>query len=179
MQGKQVHQKNDLHLLRFCSPVNYDLHLSLVANKKKRVVRAIACFSWPLLQPFFSTKMENFTARPWHSFFRIPSLSLPRNPSLDLSVCITCISVLSSNKMRNFFDIKHWHHLLPEFGRNACAQIAAFHKVFSPSPHRLWTSFNLSTDLHIPLQVQSNEATQMLPAWAFHSQSAAKVFCFK
>lgn len=50
-------------------------------------------------------------------------------------------------------------------------QKAALHKAFSPSPHRRWTSFILSADLQIPLQLQSNEATQTLPAWAFHSQS--------
>lgn len=46
-------------------------------------------------------------------------------------------------------------------------QIAA-----SSSPHFSWTLLILSTDLQIPLQLQSNDATQTLPAWAFHSQSA-------
>lgn len=45
-------------------------------------------------------------------------------------------------------------------------------RAFGPSPHLRWTSFIRSADLQIPLQLQSNEATQMLPACAFHSQSA-------
>ena len=54
----------------------------------------------------------------------------------------------------------------------AVSQKVAFHSTFSPSPHRRWTSLILSADLQMPLQLQSNEATQMFPAWAFHSQSA-------
>lgn len=56
-------------------------------------------------------------------------------------------------------------------------QKTALHRAFSPSPHRLWTSLILSADLQIPLQLQSNEATQMLPACAFHSQSAEYGAC--
>jgi hypothetical protein len=41
----------------------------------------------------------------------------------------------------------------------------------SPSPHRWCTSSILSTDLQMPLQLQSNDAAQGFPAWAFHSQS--------
>lgn len=41
----------------------------------------------------------------------------------------------------------------------------------SPSPHLAWTSLILSTDLQIPLQVQSNDAMHTFPACAFHSQS--------
>lgn len=63
------------------------------------------------------------------------------------------------------------HLFPPEFGRNCMYQNSAVHKAFSPSPHRRWTSLILSADLQIPLQLQSKEATQMLPAWAFHSQS--------
>ena len=44
----------------------------------------------------------------------------------------------------------------------------------SPSPQRWWTSSILSTDLHIPLQLQSKDAAQGFPAWAFHSQSINK-----
>jgi hypothetical protein len=41
-----------------------------------------------------------------------------------------------------------------------------------PSQHRWFTSFILSTGLQMPVQFQSKEAAQGLPAWAFHSQSA-------
>lgn len=41
-----------------------------------------------------------------------------------------------------------------------------------PSPHRWCTSSILSTDLQIPLQLQSNDAAHGFPAWPFHSQSA-------
>lgn len=44
----------------------------------------------------------------------------------------------------------------------------------SPSPHRWCTSSILSTDLHMPLQLQSNDAAQGFPAWAFHSQSVSR-----
>ena len=54
-------------------------------------------------------------------------------------------------------------------------QNSALHNAFSPSPHRRWTSFIRSTDLQMPLQLQSNEATHTLPAWAFHSQSVVRV----
>lgn len=56
----------------------------------------------------------------------------------------------------------------------AVTQKVALHSTFSPSPHRRWTSLILSADLQIPLQLQSNEAMQTFPAWAFHSQSAAE-----
>lgn len=46
-----------------------------------------------------------------------------------------------------------------------------FQIALSPSAQALWTSFILSTDLHIPLQDQSNDATQTFPACIFHSQS--------
>jgi hypothetical protein len=51
-------------------------------------------------------------------------------------------------------------------------QNVALQRAFSPSPQRLWTSLMRSADLQIPLQLQSNDATQMFPACAFHSQSA-------
>lgn len=41
----------------------------------------------------------------------------------------------------------------------------------SPSPHMLWIYFIRSTDLHMPLHVQSNDATQAFPALVFNSQS--------
>jgi len=50
-------------------------------------------------------------------------------------------------------------------------QKTALQRVFSPSPQRRWTSDILSADLQMPLQLQSKEATQRLPACAFHSQS--------
>lgn len=50
----------------------------------------------------------------------------------------------------------------------------AFQRASSPSPHCSCTNFNFSTDLHIPLQLQSNEAIHTLPACAFQSQSANK-----
>jgi hypothetical protein len=40
------------------------------------------------------------------------------------------------------------------------------------TPHRACTSLSLSTDLHMPIQLQSKDATQTLPAYPFHSQSA-------
>lgn len=40
----------------------------------------------------------------------------------------------------------------------------ALHKAFLSSPQRSWTSIILSTDLQIPLHLQSNEAAQILPA---------------
>lgn len=67
------------------------------------------------------------------------------------------------------------HLVPPEFGRTIISQNSAVHKAFSPSPHRRWTSLILSADLQIPLQVQSKEATQTLPAWAFHSQSVVTI----
>lgn len=69
-----------------------------------------------------------------------------------------------------------WSNSPPEIGRIFMfyGQKVALHKAFSPSPHRRWTSFILSTDLQTPLQVQSNDATQTLPAWAFHSQSGIR-----
>lgn len=45
-------------------------------------------------------------------------------------------------------------------------------RAFEPSPHLRWTFFIRSADIQIPLQLQSNETTQMLPACSFHSQSA-------
>ena len=45
-------------------------------------------------------------------------------------------------------------------------------RAFEPSPHLRWTSFIRSAGIQILLQLQSNEATQMLPACSFHSQSA-------
>jgi hypothetical protein len=54
----------------------------------------------------------------------------------------------------------------------ATYQKVALHNAFSSSPQRWWTSTILSTDLQIPLHFQSNEATHILPARAFHSQSA-------
>lgn len=50
-------------------------------------------------------------------------------------------------------------------------QKSACHSASSPSPHFSWTNLIFSTDLHIPLQLQSKEATHTLPACAFHSQS--------
>lgn len=44
----------------------------------------------------------------------------------------------------------------------------------SPSPQRWCTSSIISTDLQMPLQLQSNDAAQAFPAWAFHSQSIGK-----
>jgi hypothetical protein len=41
----------------------------------------------------------------------------------------------------------------------------------SPSPQAWWMCRILSTDLHTPLQDQSNDATHMFPARFFHSQS--------
>lgn len=52
----------------------------------------------------------------------------------------------------------------------AC-QNKELHRPVSPSPHLRWTSLIFSTDLQIPLQLQSKDATQTFPAWAFHSQS--------
>lgn len=51
-------------------------------------------------------------------------------------------------------------------------QKRAFQRASSPSPHFSCTYFSFSTDLQIPLQLQSNEATHTLPASAFQSQSA-------
>lgn len=50
-------------------------------------------------------------------------------------------------------------------------QILLYQMSLSPSPQRWWTSSIRSTDLHTPLQLQSKEAAQGLPACAFHSQS--------
>lgn len=44
----------------------------------------------------------------------------------------------------------------------------------SPSPQRWCTSSILSTDLQMPLQLQSNDAEHAFPAWAFHSQSVGR-----
>lgn len=55
-------------------------------------------------------------------------------------------------------------------------QIRALQTAESPSPHRACTSLILSTDLHMPLQLQSKDATQTLPACPFHSQSAELLF---
>ena len=43
---------------------------------------------------------------------------------------------------------------------------------YCSSQHRWCISSILSTDLQIPLQLQSNEAAQGLAAWPIHSQSA-------
>ena len=44
----------------------------------------------------------------------------------------------------------------------------------SPSPQRWCTSSILSTDLQMPLQLQSNDAAHAFPACAFHSQSIGR-----
>lgn len=54
----------------------------------------------------------------------------------------------------------------------AAFQKLARHRVSSPSPQSSWTSLILSTDLQMPLHLQSNVATHVFPSWAFHSQSA-------
>ena len=109
-----------------------------------------------------------------------PSLSL----SLSLSLCFLLLHLSiwftsSCNKhylYHTFLRQTHAMHLLPpEFGRIDICQNSALHKAFSPSPHRRWTSLILSADLQIPLQLQSNDATQTLPAWAFHSQSVVTI----
>lgn len=46
-------------------------------------------------------------------------------------------------------------------------------RVAAVSPHLACTCLILSTDLQIPLQLHSNDATHTLPACAFHSHSAA------
>lgn len=91
--------------------------------------------------------------------------------SLSLSVLtdITLSLYLAPKKDKRLehlvFSILNAQKILPEFGRTkALSQKEALHKAFSPSPQRRWTSLILSADLQIPLQVQSNEATQMLPA---------------
>ena len=58
------------------------------------------------------------------------------------------------------------------FSGKSCVQNFAFQIAFSLSPQRWWTSLIRSADLQMPLQLQSNDATHTLPAWAFHSQSA-------
>lgn len=63
-------------------------------------------------------------------------------------------------------------YILPMVEMLIIFQKLLLHKTLLSSPHRWWTSMILSTDLQIPLHFQSKEATQMLPAWAFHSQSA-------
>lgn len=63
------------------------------------------------------------------------------------------------------------------FLKNGCKKrnyIRALQTALSPSPHTLCISFNFSTDLQMPLQVQSKEAMHTFPACAFHSQSITK-----
>jgi hypothetical protein len=54
---------------------------------------------------------------------------------------------------------------------SASCQNEALHIASSPSLHLECTYFSLSTGLQTPLHFQSNDATQTLPACAFHLQS--------
>lgn len=87
-------------------------------------------------------------AKLWTSRRRILSAQTYdyMNPSLSLW---SCESLLASRQ-------------------NEALQIAS-----SPSLHLECTYFNLSTGLQTPLHFQSNDATQIFPACAFHSQSAS------
>jgi hypothetical protein len=51
--------------------------------------------------------------------------------------------------------------------------MGTFQTAPSPSPQDWWMCRILSTDLHTPLQDQSNDATHTFPARFFHSQSVA------
>lgn len=77
-------------------------------------------------------------------------------------------------KSTNPREKKHWEtwwwKLICQ-STNFWDQRRAFHTAPSPSPHLRWTSLILSTDLQIPLHVQSKDATHTFPACAFHSQS--------
>lgn len=132
-----------------------------LSNFLKEWMMKTPCFLFWVLQQVSSTKME--------------SCRLART-NLSLSQLCNMISIICTPKQKR-------NTILPEFGRTELhymlaalnctgfSQKTAFHKAFSPSPHRLWTILILSADLQIPLQLQSNEATHTLPAWAFHSQS--------
>ena len=82
--------------------------------------------------------------------------------------------LLSHGYLSCFVNLRVSQKEVPFLCSDICfvSQKTALHKAFLPSPQRWWTSFILSEDLQIPLQLQSNEATHTLPASAFHSQSA-------
>ena len=103
-----------------------------------------------------------------------PHLKWSRNPQRGTnpaSFCSHFTLVYVTNKylyerLQNKLTAASTIFLPRVFGREEKVplQNSALHKAFSPSPQRRWTSFILSTDLQIPLQLQSKEATHTLPA---------------
>lgn len=84
-----------------------------------------------------------------------------------ISLSIYNVKSLYSTRLASFFyrqqqTSSSFFRVWKKF--EAVSQKVVFHSTFSASPHRRWTSLILSADLQIPLQLQSNEATQMFPA---------------
>lgn len=114
-------------------------------------VASSAIFSWPLISQLFSIKMN--------ALFKSSVLEHENTfffPSSLKKIFHACNNISAS--------------LIPCYWKYK-TQKSTFQTVSSPSPQELWTIFILSTDLHIPLHDQSNDATHAFPAFAFHSQS--------
>lgn len=93
---------------------------------------------------------------------------VPKQRCLQSTKCINHEYNLQQNLLLPCLPAKRIWRVY--FQKLAC-QIAP-----SPSPQRWCTSSILSTDLHMPLQLQSNDAAQVLPASAFHSQSSKNIY---
>lgn len=83
---------------------------------------------------------------------------------------------ISLKKCRSFWLQVNSQFLVPTRQNYSSFQNKALQTAPSPSPHFECTYLIFSTDLQIPLQLQSNDATHMLPACAFHSQSTQSWF---
>lgn len=167
---------------QYTYPITFNLY---VDPKKKKHINLNLCINTPLVS---SKKYRNICWTP--SIFIDSHTSTLKNQLL----CIECTKIfcfqklyVESPKWWNFYwtcisplyillslhQLSHWMHVCLWnmhpllLIQTRTPQIAA-----SSSPHFSWTLLILSTDLQIPLQLQSNDATQTLPAWAFHSQSA-------
>ncbi|CAA7404597.1 unnamed protein product [Spirodela intermedia] len=65
--------------------------------------------------------------------------------------------------------VRRWRRSWVLFSGDHQHTTDTFQTAASPSPHVRWTSFIWSTALQTPQQDQSKLATQMFPAYVFHS----------